>query len=157
MWLTRSWSRWDTPVRSAPPDGRSRPSSRPIGPGPVRVRRPWITEPGMWLQYDYGDGPVIDGAKTVLFVAWLAWSRFRVVIALRGKTISSVFAAPDQSFRRLDGVPTYVLTDNEKTVTTEHIAGIPVRAAGRWSVPRRALSRRIGIMKAARWVPVMGD
>ncbi len=41
------------------------------------VHRPWVTEPGMWLQYDYGDGPVVDGVKTVLFVAWLAWSRFR--------------------------------------------------------------------------------
>ena len=39
------------------------------------------------------------------------------------------FAALDQTFRRLGGVPTYVLTDNEKTVTTEHIAGIPVRNA----------------------------
>jgi transposase len=95
--------------------------------GRVRVHRPWITEPGMWLQYDYGDGPVVDGVKTVLFVAWLAWSRFRVVIALRDKTMSSVFAALDQTFRRLGGVPTYVLTDNEKTVTVEHIAGIPVR------------------------------
>ncbi|MEB0005097.1 IS21 family transposase, partial [Cryobacterium sp. RTC2.1] len=26
--------------------------------GRVRVHRPWITEPGMWLQYDFGDGPV---------------------------------------------------------------------------------------------------
>lgn len=95
--------------------------------GHVRVHRPWITEPGMWLQYDYGDGPVIDGVKTVLFVAWLAWSRFRVVIPLRDKTFPSVFAALDVTFRRLGGVPTYVLTDNEKTVTVEHIAGIPVR------------------------------
>jgi hypothetical protein len=39
----------------------------------------------------------------------------------------SVFAALDVTFRRLGGVPTYVLTDNEKTVTVEHIAGIPVR------------------------------
>ena len=81
----------------------------------------------MWLQYDYGDGPVVDGVKTVLFGAWLAWSRFRVVIAPRDKTMPSVFAELDQTFRRLGGVPTYVLTDNEKTVTTEHIAGIPVR------------------------------
>ena len=29
--------------------------------------------------------------------------------------------------RRLGGAPTYVLTDNEKTVTVEHVAGIPVR------------------------------
>lgn len=95
--------------------------------GRVRVHRPWITEPGMWLQYDYGDGPVVDGVKTVLFVAWLAWSRFRVVVPLRDKTMPSVFAALDVTFRRLGGVPTYVLTDNEKTVTLEHIAGIPVR------------------------------
>ena len=97
--------------------------------GHVRVHRPWVTEPGMWLQYDYGDGPVVDGVKTVLFVAWVAWSRFRVMIALRDKTMPSVFAALDQTFRRLGGVPTYVLTDNEKTVTVEHIAGIPVRNA----------------------------
>lgn len=95
--------------------------------GRVRVHRPWVPEPGMWLQYDYGDGPIIDGARTVLFVAWLAWSRFRVVLPLRDKTLPSVFAALDVTFRRLGGVPTYVLTDNEKTVTVEHIAGIPVR------------------------------
>lgn len=95
--------------------------------GRVRVHRPWVTEPGMWLQYDYGDGPVVDGVKTVLFVAWLAWSRFRVVLPLRDKTMPSVFAALDVTFRRLGGVPTYVLTDNEKTVTVEHIAGIAVR------------------------------
>ena len=95
--------------------------------GRRRVHRPWVTEPGMWLQYDYGEGPLVDGVKTVLFVAWLAWSRFRVVLALRDKTLPSVFAALDVTFRRLGGVPTYVLTDNEKTVTVEHIAGIPVR------------------------------
>ena len=95
--------------------------------GRVRVHRPWVTEPGMWLQYDFGDGPVIDGRKTVLFCAWLAWSRFRVVLALRDKTAPSVFAALDVTLRRLGGAPTYVLTDNEKTVTVEHVAGLAVR------------------------------
>lgn len=97
--------------------------------GRVRVHRPWVPEPGMWLQYDYGDGPRVAGVRTVLFVAWLAWSRFRVVLPLRDKTLPSVFAALDVTFRRLGGVPTYVLTDNEKTVTIEHVAGIPVRNA----------------------------
>ncbi|MEB0005099.1 DDE-type integrase/transposase/recombinase, partial [Cryobacterium sp. RTC2.1] len=69
----------------------------------------------------------IDGKKTVLFVAWLAWSRFRIVIALRDRTAPSVFAALDRSFRLLGGAPTYVLTDNEKTVTVSHVAGVPVR------------------------------
>jgi transposase len=95
--------------------------------GHVRVHRPWVTEPGMWLQYDFGDGPLVDGKKTVLFVAWLAWSRFRLVIALRDRTQPSVIAALDQTFRLLGGAPTYVLTDNEKTVTVEHVAGVPVR------------------------------
>jgi transposase len=95
--------------------------------GNKRVHRPWITEPGAWLQYDFGDGPVIEGVKTVLFVAWLAWSRFRIVIPMRDRTAPSVFAALDRSFRLLGGAPTYVLTDNEKTVTTMHVAGVPVR------------------------------
>jgi transposase len=95
--------------------------------GRVRVHRPWVTEPGMWLQYDFGDGPLIGGVRTTLFVAWLAWSRFRVVLAIRDKTAPSVMAALDVTLRRLGGAPTYVLTDNEKTVTTEHVAGMPVR------------------------------
>jgi hypothetical protein len=95
--------------------------------GRVRVHRPWVAEPGMWLQYDFGDGPVIDGRKTVLFCAWLAWSRFRVVLALRDRAAASVFAALDVTLRRLGGAPTYVLTDNEKTVTVEHVAGMAVR------------------------------
>ena len=95
--------------------------------GRVRVHRPWVAEPGMWLQYDFGDGPLIEGVRTTLFVAWLAWSRFRVVLAIRDKTAPSVMAALDVTLRRLGGVPTYVLTDNEKTVTTEHVAGMPVR------------------------------
>lgn len=95
--------------------------------GHTRIHRPWITEPGLWLQYDFGDGPRIDGIKTVLFCAWLAWSRFRIVIALRDRTMASVFAALDSTLRALGGAPTYVLTDNEKTVTAAHIAGVPVR------------------------------
>ena len=95
--------------------------------GNTRVHRPWITEPGLWLQYDFGDGPLVDGRKIVLLVAWLAWCRFRVVIALRDRTAPSVFAGLDRVFRIIGGAPTYVLTDNEKTVTTGHIAGVPVR------------------------------
>lgn len=95
--------------------------------GNTRVHRSWVTEPGLWLQYDFGDGPVVDGRKVVLLVAWLAWSRYRVVIALRDRTAPSVFAGLDRVFRIIGGAPTYVLTDNAKTVTTGHIAGVPVR------------------------------
>ena len=65
-----------------------------------------MTEPGMRLQHDFGDVPVIEGVKTTLFVAWLAWSRFRVVLAIRDKTLPSVMAALDVTMRRLGGAPT---------------------------------------------------
>jgi Mu transposase, C-terminal domain len=95
--------------------------------GRRRVFRPWIPEPGMWAQYDFGEGPRIGGAPTILFCFWLAWSRFRVVTPLLDKAQPSVFAAIDTALRRIGGVPTYLLTDNEKTVTVEHVAGVPVR------------------------------
>jgi transposase len=95
--------------------------------GRVRVFRPWVTEPGMWLQYDFGVGPEIAGTVTQLLCVWLAWSRFRVVLPIRDKTAPTVFAALDVALRQVGGVPTYVLTDNEKTVTVEHVAGIAVR------------------------------
>ncbi len=92
-----------------------------------RVYKPWITEPGAWLQYDFGAGPIIEGAAAILFCAWLAWSRFRVILALSDRSLASVIAALDTTFRLIGGAPTYVLTDNEKTVTDRHIAGIAVR------------------------------
>ncbi|MGW2370636.1 IS21 family transposase [Streptomyces sp. NPDC001667] len=95
--------------------------------GGRRVHRPWVTEPGLWLQYDFGDGPVINGRKTTLFCAWLAWSGFRIVIPIWDKTLPTVTACLDTTFRRIGGIPAYVLTDNEKTVTTDHVAGIAVR------------------------------
>jgi hypothetical protein len=98
--------------------------------GRRRVHRPWVAEPGMWAQYDFGDGPLAGGAATILFCLWLAWSRFRVVLPLLDKSGPSVWAAADVALRRIGGVPTYLLTDNEKTVTIEHVAGIPVRNPG---------------------------
>jgi len=49
--------------------------------GHRRTYRPWITEPGLWLQFDWGEGPRVPGPdgvprRTLLFCAWLAWSRF---------------------------------------------------------------------------------
>jgi transposase len=92
-----------------------------------RRTRPWIPEPGLWMQWDYADGPTVQGRATVLFCAWLAWSRFRVVVALLDKTLASVVLGLDRSLRVFGGCPTYALTDNEKTVTVEHVCGIAVR------------------------------
>lgn len=62
-----------------------------------------------------------------MWCAWLAWSRFRVVIPVWDKTLPTITACLDTTLRRIGGVPAYALTDNEKTVTTDHIAGIAVR------------------------------
>lgn len=97
--------------------------------GRRRTYRPWIPEPGMWLQFDWADGPEICGRKTCLFCAWLAWSRFRVVIPTWDRTMGTLLACLDAMLRRVGAAPTYALTDNEKTVTTGFVAGIPQRHA----------------------------
>jgi hypothetical protein len=79
------------------------------------------------MQWDYGEGPVVCGVQAVLFCAWLASSRFRVVVPLRDQTMASVVIGLDRTLRYIDGVPSYALTDNEKTVTVEHVCGIAVR------------------------------
>ena len=100
--------------------------------GHRRSYRPWITEPGLWLQFDWGAGPVVFGPDgrprpTMLFCAWLAWSRFRVVIPTWDRRMGTLLSCLDATFRACGGVPAFALTDNEKTVTVEHVAGVPVR------------------------------
>ncbi len=93
----------------------------------LRVFRPWLPEPGLWLQFDWGEGPQVDGRSTNLFCAWLAWSRYRVVIPTWDRSLATVILCLDRTFRLVGGVPTYLLTDNERTITTAHVAGVPVR------------------------------
>ena len=95
--------------------------------GHRRVYRPWITEPGLWFQWDWGKGPGVGGRGTSLWCAWLAWSKCRVVLPVWDRTFPTVVACLDRTFRAFGGVPTYGLTDNEKTVTLDHVAGVPVR------------------------------
>ena len=72
---------------------------------------------------------MIGGRQATLWCAWLAWSRFRVVIPVWDKTLPTIVACLDATLRRIGGVPAYALTDNERTVTTDHVAGIAVRNA----------------------------
>jgi transposase len=95
--------------------------------GHRRIFRPWVPEPGLWFQWDWGAGPHLWGRETNLWCAWLAWSRYRVIIPTWDKTLATVVACIDSTLREFGGVPTYALTDNEKTVTTEHVCGIAVR------------------------------
>ena len=84
--------------RSGPPAGRSRELKAAWRAGRRRVYRPWMPEPGMWAQYDFGDGPQIGGAATMLFCLWLAWSRFRVVLPLLDKS-AAVGVRPRSTWR----------------------------------------------------------
>ena len=95
--------------------------------GHRRRFRPWLPEPGLWFQWDYADGPLVDAHKTWLWCAWLAWSRYRVVLPVRDKTLPTVISCIDVTLRRFGGAPTYGLSDNEKTLTLDHIARIAVR------------------------------
>ena len=71
--------------------------------GHRRRFRPWLPEPGLWFQWDYADGPLVEGRKTWLWCAWLAWSRFRVVLPVRDKTLPTVIACLDATLRRFGG------------------------------------------------------
>jgi transposase len=57
----------------------------------------------------------------------LAWCRFRVVIPTWDRTLATVVGCLDRAMRAFGGSPTYWLTDNERTVTVDHVAGIAVR------------------------------
>ncbi|MGW6405112.1 hypothetical protein [Streptomyces sp. NPDC055134] len=136
--------------------------------GKRRTYRPWVPEPGRWLQFDWGEGPRIGGRRTWLFCAWLSWSRFRVVIPVWDCTLGTLVACLDTTLRRIGGSPTYTLTDNAKTVTVEDIAGIPVRhpqmvaagiTAAKWSVAcrttrnQRAAQRQRSVSRRPTWCP----
>jgi len=95
--------------------------------GHGRRTRPWTVEPGLWMQWDYADGPEVSGRATSLFCAWLAWSRFRVVVPLCDRTLPSVVLALDRALRRFGGAPSHALTDNERTVSVDQVCGIAVR------------------------------
>ena len=114
--------------------GSERPARRAVAEvkeawraGRRRRYRPWVPEPGMWLQWDWGEGPRIGGRRTQLFCAWLARARFRVVIPAWDQQAGTLTWCLDQALRAAGGAPTYLLTDNAKTVTVDHVAGIPVR------------------------------
>jgi transposase len=104
--------------------------------GHRRKYRPWTPDPGMWMQFDWGEGPRVGGRRTQLFCAWLSWSRFRVVLPAWDQTLGTLVSCVDATLRRIGGAPTYLLTDNPRTVTMDRVAGVPVRhpqivAAGR--------------------------
>ncbi len=91
-----------------------------------RIFWPWIAEMGKWAQYDFSDGPVIEGEKTTLFHFYLPFSKVRIVKWIPDQSLPNVIMALDYCFRYIGGIPAYVLTDNAKTAAVNHIAGVAV-------------------------------
>ena len=93
------------------------------------------------------------GRKTCLFCAWLAWSRFRVVVPILDRTFGTLVACLDGTLHRLGGVPTYLPADNEKTVTVEHVAGVPIRHPAMVAVGchHTTTSRRLDVSASSTW------
>ena len=59
---------------------------------------------GLWLQFDWGAGPIVFGPDgrprpTMLFCAWLAWSRFRVVIPTWDRKLGTLLSCLDTTLR----------------------------------------------------------
>ena len=92
-----------------------------------RVYRPWLPEPGKWAQWDWADGPRVNGERSYLFCAHLSFSRYRVVVPTRNKRAETVISCLDRSMRAFGGAPSYWLTDNERTATASFVASLPVR------------------------------
>ena len=124
---TKSCCSSDIPALTAPPAVPWRKSNRNGDWAIHGCTGPGSPSPGCGCSTTSPTAQSWPAGEVVLLVAWLAWCRYRVVIALRDRTAPSVFAGLDRIFRILGGAPTYLLTDNEKTVTTGHIAGVPVR------------------------------
>ena len=81
----------------------------------------------MWAQWDWGAGPGHSRRRTNLFVRGWRGRGFRVVIATWDRTLLAVIACVDRRCEPFGGAATYWLTDNERTVTIDHVAGIAVR------------------------------
>jgi hypothetical protein len=73
-----------------------------------------VTELGLWMQWDYGDGPEGGRPGDGVVLRLAGWSRFRVIVPLWDRTMPSVVMALDRALRRFGGAPTYALTDNER-------------------------------------------
>jgi hypothetical protein len=56
--------------------------------------------------------------------------KWRVVIPFWDQTLGTLVSCLDTTLRRIGGAPTYLLTDNPRTVTMDRVAGVPGPASG---------------------------
>ncbi|MCW6004346.1 hypothetical protein K1W54_07085 [Micromonospora sp. CPCC 205371] len=122
--------RWITATGFAGGERTTRPAVAEVkarfAAGQRRVFRPSIPEPELWPQIRLGRGPTHRWTPHVVVV------RVAGLVEVSGGDTDVRQTPPTLSYldaplRRLGGLPAYALTDNEKTVTVEHIADIAVR------------------------------
>jgi len=66
---------------------------------------PPIPEPSLWAQYDFSDGPVVDGVKTTLFHYYLPYSKYRIVLYIPDQSLPNVIGALHTCFEMTGGIP----------------------------------------------------
>ncbi len=71
--------------------------------------------------------PSWRGAITTPSPAWSGGGNGGTLLEFTDKTLPALIGCIDQTLHHSDGVPTYALTDNERTVTTDHVARIAMR------------------------------
>jgi len=94
MSSVKGWSRWGSLGTDCTTRRAVRAARAAWCAGHRRSYRPRFSEPGIWLQFDWGARPLVprpDGRArpTWLLCAWLAWSRFRVVVGVRAQDLDA--------------------------------------------------------------------
>ncbi len=90
----------------------------------------------MWKQWDWGQGPMINGRATNLFGAWFGWSRFRVVIPTWDRTLPTVVGCLDRAMRAFGGAPTcWLLVPKTRSALPCVPRGVAGRSLARSCLP----------------------
>ena len=100
----RSWWRWGMRVRSAPRGGRSRRPSAAGGSSMGGARGRGSRNRGYGCSGTMARDRSLPAPGRRCCAHGLAWSRYRVVVPLRDKTLPSVVIGLDRTLRRFDGV-----------------------------------------------------
>ena len=95
--------------------------------GRRRRYRPWVPRAGDVAAVGLGRRAADRRAEDAAVRGVAGLVRFRVVIPVWDQQMGTLTWCIDQALRAVGGAPTYLLTDNARTVTMDHVAGIPVR------------------------------
>src|SRR6266511_3726815 len=118
-----------TTDRSGPPAGWWPRLAGPTAPATAGCTGRGSPSRGCGSSSTGGRGPEVRSHPTELFCAWLAWSRYRVVLPTLDRTFETLVASIDQTLRRFGGTPTYGLTENvPRNIFGQAVGGRPPEA-----------------------------